>query len=215
MTYRSERLANPYTPYKASPARLLSRPHRRPPPPLLLCFLIAPIMPIVSGDTTFISGDVTDWSHSTIFSIDGSTYRAKNVPALTTLWTPPSGCSNRWMADFVTAIMTPLLSQINTPALLRRATMDGTFEPVTTTPETRRGIPYSGTFVAFSINPRNTSPGTLYDSSYILCQPYGAHNYYSPGICPNGQTVAEITEYHYSTTSRSIATSFEASCCQR
>jgi hypothetical protein len=70
-------------------------------------------------------------------------------------------------------------------------------------------------FVAFSTTPVNSYPGAVYDSSYIKCQPLGALVNYSPGICPQGKTVAEITEYHYGRTSGSIETRFSASCCQR
>jgi hypothetical protein len=153
----------------------------------------------------YVSGDLSDWSHSTIFSTDLSTYQTKDIPPLTTSWTPPTGCSNRWMAENIIAI--GFAASISSKALpaLRRATTDTDYSTETTI----------GTFVAFSTIPYYTDDGELYDRSYLSCQPYGAPNHYSPGICPHGQTVAEITEYHYSTTSGSTETRFEASCCQR
>jgi hypothetical protein len=192
-------------------------------------------MPIVGDDLTkvTISGDVNDWSHSGIFSTNASTYQTESLPDLTMLWTPQVGCYNRWMANLLTAVgtitsiasrdsletselseLTAMLTAIS-PALLRRATTDPTFHPVITTPATERGIQYLGTFVAFSTYPSYTGLDTYYDASYIACQPFGVQQHYSPGICPSGQTVAEITEYHYPTTSASTATRFEASCCQR
>lgn len=117
--------------------------------------------------------------------------------------------------ETITLALSMVTTDITTPAALRRGTMNPTFVPLITTPGAGRAPPSSGTFVAFSTNPSNTSSGALYDASYSSCQPDGAPFHYSPGICPNGQTVAEITEYHYSTTSGSIATNFEASCCQR
>src|SRR5690349_9051676 len=77
-------------------------------------------MPIVGGTTTTITGNVSDWSHSTIFSTSADTYAAEDAPALTTYWTPPAGCSNRWMGgDTFTvyrtaqAIVEPVVSSID------------------------------------------------------------------------------------------------------
>lgn len=179
-------------------------------------------MPIVGGPTT-ITGNVSDWSHSTIFPTSADTYAAEDVPALTTYWTPPAACSDRWMGGgtftvFVSTIVTLV-------AVTRRsfASADSTrltssptvvaFLPVSTS-NTERETPY-GIFVAFSTTPVNTRSGAVYDPSYSRCQPLGALLKYSPGICPQGQTVAEITEYHYAQTSGSSATRFSASCCQR
>lgn len=197
-------------------------------------------MPIVAGDPVTI-GNVSEWSHSTIFSTDLTTYQKENVPALTTFWTPSAGCSNRWMASELTVVGTltsvasgdgdtltvdvPELSSIelsverstvtiSTPPL-RRATKDPTFFPVTTPETGTQPKSFLDVFVAFSTYPRSTAAGIIYDASYSKCQPFSVPVHFSPGICPHGQTVAEITEYHYATTSGSTMTMFEASCCQR
>ncbi|KAF2107092.1 hypothetical protein BDV96DRAFT_637838 [Lophiotrema nucula] len=52
-----------------------------------------------------------------------------------------------------------------------------------------------------------------FDASYTSCQPYDAAPTYSPGVCPQGQTVAEITEHQISA-SGSTSTWWQASCCR-
>ena len=197
-------LIDTWAPYKASLRRISVAASPR-------YFVVIPdasIMPIVGEPkrvTTTITGNVSDWSHSTIFTTSANTYTAENAPALTTYWTPPAGCSNRWMGgDTVT-----VRQNIGSTWLTSTPTVN-VFLPVST-PKTGRETP-SGIFVAFSTTPVNT--GTVYDASYIRCQPLGVLVSYSPGICPQGQTVAEITEYHYTSTPGLVATRFSASCCQ-
>jgi hypothetical protein len=170
-------------------------------------------MPIVENTIT-ITGNVSDWSHSTIFSTSADTYAAEDAPALTTYWTPPAACSDRWMGgDPFTAYQLTMFTYEN-PTRLTSSPTATAFLPVST-PNTERDMPYLGIFVAFSTTPVNTRSGAVYDPSYSRCQPLGALLKYSPGIYPQGQTVAEITEYHYAQTSGSIVTRFSASCCQR
>jgi hypothetical protein len=183
-------------------------------------------MPIVENTIT-ITGNVNDWSHSTIFSTSADTYAAEDAPALTTYWTPPAACSDRWMGGdpFTAYRPSTVMWGYGDPTSLVQPTtiLDSTelmssptvmaFRPVST-PNTERDTPYE-IFVAFSTTPVNTRSGAVYDPSYSRCQPLGALLKYSPGICPQGQTVAEITEYHYAQTSGSVATRFSASCCQR
>jgi hypothetical protein len=178
-------------------------------------------MPIVGGLTT-ITGNVSDWSHSTIFSTSVDTNAAEDAPALTTYWTPPAACSDRWMGgNTFTAYQPTIFTEVvpNLTPVTRFTAIDSTrltdFRPLPfSTPNTERDTPY-GIFVAFSTTPVNTRSGAVYDPSYSRCQPLGALLKYSPGICPQGQTVAEITEYHYAQTSGIFATKFSASCCQR
>ena len=174
-------------------------------------------MPIVGGTTT-ITGNVSDWSHSTIFTTSADSFGAEDVPALTTYWTPPAGCSDRWMGgDSFTAFSTRFafaepITYIDSRVQASIPTGPA-FLPVST-PNTERETPY-GVFVAFSTTPVTTRTGAVYDPSYTRCQPLGALLKYSPGICPQGQTAAEITEYHHAGTSGSVETRFSASCCQR
>jgi hypothetical protein len=203
-------------------------------------------MPIVTS--THTGGNISEWSHSTVFTKYQSTYQAPEVPSLTTLWTAPTGCSNRWMAvtftilttslDTVTETIVSLIPDrvtetivsigVDVPTrLITKAALSPrdvpaptslNFVPVSETHTSSREDLSSGIFVAVSTNPGNPgnpNSSALYDRSYTLCQPYSSLYHYSPGICPYGQTVAEITEYHYATTSGSTATRFEASCCER
>jgi len=89
------------------------------------------------------------------------------VPALTTIFTPPASCSNRWLAAEQTGIAWSTYSR------------DGYQPPV--------------------------------DPIYYSCLPErlrGPH--YSPGVCTDGQTIADITKYEAGT-----RTMWQAQCCKR
>jgi hypothetical protein len=62
----------------------------------------------------------------------------------------------------------------------------------------------------WSVNP---SRSTVSDALYSRCQLYGTATY-SPGICPSGQTVAEVTAYA-SSMLNGTKTFWQASCCKR
>ena len=181
-------------------------------------------MPIVGSIYVLpIGGNVSDWSHSTIFTTTTSTLESKNIPQLTTLWTPPTRCANRWMAPSepititlgttvrgTTTFVTPTIYAHHLARIVLQATHTGSVSGST------RGPPVLASFVAFSTNPgNNPEPGALFDPLYSSCQPYAVPTVYSPGIRPEGQTVAEVTEYQYHPTSADIKTYFEASCCSR
>jgi len=51
------------------------------------------------------------------------------------------------------------------------------------------------------------------DPSYNGCQLYGSPTY-SPGVCPSGQTIAEVTAFE-SSASNGNRTFWQASCCRR
>jgi hypothetical protein len=196
-------------------------------------------MPIVGvPQSTLTAGNVSEWSHSTVFTKYQSTYQAQDVPALTTFWKAPTGCSNRWMAVSVTVLSNTTLEALPVLTETISTTLTGTPTPIGTNaallprvvpaPTTSRSFALvsethtssrvdllSSLFVAVSTNPGNPNSGALYDPSYTSCQPYSSQYHYSPGICPYGKTVAEITEYHYVVSSGSTVTRFEASCCER
>jgi hypothetical protein len=78
------------------------------------------------------------------------------------------------------------------------------------------GILVDGVFMeaVWSTKPRDQGPFT--DSLYLSCQPLSAMPTYSPGVCPEGQTVAEVTEFQYSASSASGSQRlWQASCCKR
>ena len=192
---------------------------------------------------------MSDWSHSTIFSTTASTLESKNVPQLTTAWSIPTRCTNRWMAPsapFTISLSTIYVTTQTAPSApftillsttyvttqepngtitltlthrLARRMLQAThtsFEPLSSASGSTREPPVFATFVAFSTNPgNNPTPGALFDPLYSSCQPYAVPAVYSPGICPEGQTVAEVTEYQYHPASADIETYFEASCCNR
>ncbi|KAF1958444.1 hypothetical protein CC80DRAFT_30780 [Byssothecium circinans] len=56
---------------------------------------------------------------------------------------------------------------------------------------------------------------SLSDRIDVSCQPYGiTSGTYSPGVCPSGQTVAEVTEYQ-THESPGVGKYWQASCCPR
>ena len=144
---------------------------------------------------TFDTARVSNYSHSTIYVTNTSTITYTNVPQLTSLWTAPGGCKDRWMGGGE-----------GTQYIVNGSVSDfATDEPL-------GGDIQS--FVAFSTNPSVQSFDSLYDRLYSSCQPYQSAYHYSPGICPEGHTMAEITEFHYATTSSSVITYFQGSCCR-
>jgi hypothetical protein len=70
--------------------------------------------------------------------------------------------------------------------------------------------PRTANFTVYSVNP---SKSIVSDASYSSCQAYGQASY-SPGICPSGHTVAEITAYQSDVTT-GYRTFWQASCCKR
>ena len=72
------------------------------------------------------------------------------------------------------------------------------------------GVGSSTGDTVWSVNPTRS---IVSDPSYNGCQLYGNPTY-SPGICPSGQTVAEVTAYE-SGVSNGTRTFWKASCCRR
>ena len=68
----------------------------------------------------------------------------------------------------------------------------------------------AGNRTVFSINP---TKGIVSDPRYNSCQRFSTPTY-SPGICPDGHTVAEVTASLFSASS-SVKTFWQASCCKR
>jgi hypothetical protein len=64
----------------------------------------------------------------------------------------------------------------------------------------------------FSVNPRKK---IVSDVLYQSCQAFVALSY-SPGVCPSGHTIAEVTAYHINVmTSGGVHMYWQASCCKR
>ncbi|KAF1951112.1 hypothetical protein CC80DRAFT_363402, partial [Byssothecium circinans] len=83
-----------------------------------------------------------------------------NVPALTTIFIPPSNCVDRWMLDEINEIV--------------------------------------------------SSKSTFTNVEQLTVAPT-----YSPGVCPDGHTVAEVTEHQVGGSSGNIDRYRQASCCKR
>jgi hypothetical protein len=65
-------------------------------------------------------------------------------------------------------------------------------------------------YTVFSVDPAKS---IVSDPSYKPCQKYST-NVYSPGVCPSGHTIAEVTAYT-ANASTGFRTFWQASCCRR
>jgi hypothetical protein len=119
------------------------------------------------------------WWHSTVFVTSPSTFNSEGAPDLTTIYTYPTQCVDRWM-----------IGPSNCEFGINTA------------------IPHNVT--VFSIDP---GKGTVSDPLYRSCQRYSTP-IYTPGVCPSGHTIAEVTAYQSSVTT-GFVTFWEASCCRR
>lgn len=121
------------------------------------------------------------WWHSQPVATFLSSPPAATPLALTTVYTYPSECAERWMLSLL-------------PACANFAA-DSTA---------------AGNRTVFSIDP---GKGIVSDPRYSSCQPFSTPTY-SPGVCPDGHTVAEVTASFF-TLSKDIQTFWQASCCKR
>jgi hypothetical protein len=126
---------------------------------------------------TTLDHDDSTWWHSTVFATSMSTYSPYGVPDLTTAYTYPAQCVDRWMIP-------PNAPCGNGPQ----------------------------NFTVFSVDP--TRVESVSDPLYRSCQRYSTP-IYSPGMCPSGHTIAEVTAYASGVTNGTERTFWEASCCRR
>jgi hypothetical protein len=117
------------------------------------------------------------WWHSTVFVTSLSSYSSRGVPDLTTVYTYPAQCVDRWM--------------------LQPPCYDA---------------PTASNYTVFSVDP--TRILNVSDPLYRSCQRYSTP-IYSPGVCPSGHTIAEVTAYRSEVTTGTDRTFWEASCCRR
>jgi hypothetical protein len=71
--------------------------------------------------------------------------------------------------------------------------------------------PSSTSIVVYSTSPSGRGDG---DSEWITCQPLGYASLYSPGACPNQQTIEYLREYTLSFEGNT-ARGWQAYCCPR
>lgn len=186
-----------------------------------------------------VSYNASEYSHSTVFvtsAADDSSLTSLNAPPLMKIYTPPTACAERWMlagSQEVTVTrriptMQPAYPTVLVTSMVTVATPGGVSPLVATS---TLGVPTSQTIVPLITSPASLLPradfepqnltvlsldlnGTATDPSYRSCQPYGSVPTYSPGICPYGQTAAEITAWQVNT-STGFHTFWQASCCRR
>lgn len=188
----------------------------------------------ILGSTIAISHDASNYSHSTVFmasASDDSYFKTMNVAPLTTLYTPPAECVNRWMlagGQTVTTRYVSAVTTLNTTAVVPPVEKSATelWEIVTPIPGSITSALSTPALTSAALLPRQdviaqnytllsmALNGTATDPSYRSCQKYNNEPTYSPGICPSGQTVAEITAWHVNGPS-GYRTFWQASCCRR
>lgn len=197
------------------------------------------------GSTTYISTlpdlvvtyNASEYSHSTVYvtfaPIDAS-FTNLNAPPLTTHYTQPSECEERWMlagGQEVTTTRRIPTAQASVTAVNSAASTNGNSiamtlsaplsivapSPVSISPiitssaallPRQEFVAQNFTVMSLDLN------GTATDPSYRGCQPYRLAPTYSPGICPHGQTIAEVTAWQVNA-STGYRTFWQASCCKR
>lgn len=173
-------------------------------------------MPIV-GSVPDVSWNVSDYSHSTVFTTTLASALIHNVPPLLKIYTPNSECVDRWMladntlgTNFFTQTRTLPATVVVTTAMVGlsiRSSLPDVTPPVGGI--YRRAEPDLGR--VFNLTVWSIDDNPLFSS----CQPYSLVPLYSPGVCPNGQTAAEVTKFVATQTDGIIRTSWVASCCKR
>jgi hypothetical protein len=150
-------------------------------------------MPIVPHAES--SENVSDYSHSTVFTVTLSAAIPRNAPPLLKIYTQSSQCIDRWMlADAAYTKTTFVQTNI-----------------IGTSLDSARPNPTGGSQSASGLTVWSIDTDPLFAS----CQPYSRQPLYSPGVCPDGLTAAEVTEFHATQTGGSVLTSWVASCCRR
>ncbi|KAH7413892.1 hypothetical protein DE146DRAFT_783649 [Phaeosphaeria sp. MPI-PUGE-AT-0046c] len=159
------------------------------------------------------ANNVSDYSHSTVFTISIPSVVPDNVPPLTKIFTPPANCIGRWMLADNTLGTTTFVQTMPTAGATTVRVV--TAETVSTPKEV------GGIVRRDSMEPRQIAQAfnlTIWsiDSNplFTSCQPYSSQALYSPGVCPDGQTVAEITQVRANKTDGGVLTSWRASCCR-
>jgi hypothetical protein len=133
-----------------------------------------------SSVSTLPKRDESRWWHSTVFvtSLSMSSYSSQGVPDLTTVYTYPTQCVDRWMG---------VILNCNNASVPQNTTV-------------------------YSIDPARID--MVSDPLYRSCQRYSTP-VYSPGVCPSGHTIAEVTAFVSEVTTGVDRTFWQASCCRR
>lgn len=182
-----------------------------------------------------------------VSAMNDSAFSNMNVPPLTTFYTPSASCANRWMlAGTGQVIGTTFLSTIAvqtisittlTPPVRYTSGPNGIVTPLPSTYQATSSVAGVATSAANAVITSSAAlvdrrmealsftvfsmdlNGTATDPSYRSCQRYNGAPTYSPGVCPEGQTIAEITAWHVNASSGGSFTGYhtfwQASCCRR
>ncbi|CAI6339860.1 unnamed protein product [Periconia digitata] len=74
-------------------------------------------------------------------------------------------------------------------------------------------VPYEYNTFVFSWGDSRFGPYAV-DPSYTLCLPFSARPIYSPGICPEDHTVADITQHYMANSINKTTTWWKGICCR-
>lgn len=144
---------------------------------------------------TLTTASPTNWALPSSLSIDTILTSDSIVPSgvpLLTRWSYPADCTSTWV----------------------------TFDP------TLRQALNAATPTVWAVDWKSAGQVVMFSSStwtapthagYTSCRPYGLRGQlYSPGLCPEGQVMAALTEVQYITTSNEkVVTQFRGMCCWR
>jgi hypothetical protein len=152
-------------------------------------------------------------AHLPVFTTTDQLARTHNAPGLTTIYTPPVGCGyNEWLLanQNFAPVVKSWLTRRDGPS---GVTYEAQLRPrMTTTSGQSVARPLAGPMK------RDADQLTVWsvrsNPNFSSCRPDSGQPLYSPGVCPDGHTVAELTEFHASRTS-GMLTSWIASCCRR
>ncbi len=177
-----------------------------------------------------------------IFATDEASLMSLNAPPLTWFHTPPAECAERWMLaggqeitttrrmppvqDSVTPVVsaTPLsippeltdiilISNNSATASVASDSLVTDMSPFLITSVASLAARSDFIVQYYTIVSLDLT-GTATDPSYRTCQPYSSAPTYSPGMCPFGHTVAQVTAWQIST-STGCRTFWQASCCRK
>jgi hypothetical protein len=169
-------------------------------------------MPIVGAPL-----NLTDYSHSTVFTFLDTSVTINNVPPLSKIYTQSAECIDRWMlADNSLGSTTfyqtiPEVGATTTRLVSADHVITPSAAPQIAGPVKRDMAEPQAVTQAFNLTVWSIDSNPLFTS----CQPYSSQPLYSPGVCPDGQTAAEITEIQANRTDGGVLTSWIASCCRR
>jgi len=145
----------------------------------------------------------TQWWGSTIATVkEPISGRPRSYPiSLTSVFTLPPGCLDRWKISPLTTIDHVGFDRSGRPS---------------------NDFPLSYNHVAYTNIGGRPSPVTgsssilpVYDRLDGTCMPEPYQRYYSPGVCPQSHTVAQMTAWLVTGSNSAVETHYIASCCRR